>query len=103
MIGMSSVFGLLGMANLVWHSREVKEAEIKAIATDYEEAAERLLEERDAKLRAAISAGWKQADIVRVTGYSRETIRQALNPEIRAQLRERRAAKRPVGGEETNR
>jgi enamine deaminase RidA (YjgF/YER057c/UK114 family) len=91
------------MANLVWHSGEVKEAEIKAIATDYEEAAERLLEERDAKLRAAISAGWKQADVVRITGYSREAIRQALNPEIRAQLRARRAAKRPVGGEETNR
>lgn len=97
---MSSVLGLLGMANLVWHSGGVKEPEIKAIATDYEEASERLLEERDAKLRRAIDAGWKQADIVRVTGYSRETIRQALNPEIRAQLRARRAAKRPSATEE---
>lgn len=88
------------MANPVWHSGKVKDSEIKAIATDYEEAAERLLEERDAKLRAALDAGWKQADLVRITGYSRETIRQALNPEIRAQLRARRAAKRPVGSEE---
>lgn len=84
------------MANPVWHSKEVKEAEIKAIATDYEEGAERLLEERDAKLRRAIDDGWKQADLVRITGYSRETIRQALHPEIRAQLRARRAAKRPT-------
>ena len=98
---MSSMFGLLDMANQEWHSGEMKEAEIKAIATDYEEAAERLLEERDAKLRTAIDNGWKQADLVRITGYSRETIRQALNPEIRAQLRARRAAKRPVGSEET--
>jgi hypothetical protein len=90
------MFGLLGMANLVWHSREVKEAEIKTIATDYEDATERLLEERDAKLRQAIDDGWKQADLVRITGYSRETIRQALHPEIRAQLRARRAAKRPA-------
>lgn len=90
------------MANPVWHSGEVKEAEIKAIATDYEEAAERLLEERDAKLRQALDAGWKQADIVRITGYSRETVRQALNPEIRAQLRARRAAKRPASSEETS-
>jgi hypothetical protein len=95
------MFGLLGMANPVWHPGRVKEAEIKAIATDYEDATERLLEDRDARLRAAIDAGWKQADLVRITGYSRETIRQALNPEIRAQLRARRAAKRPVGSEET--
>ncbi|MFF8482347.1 hypothetical protein [Streptomyces antibioticus] len=78
----------------------MKDSEIKAIATDYEEAAERLLEERDAKLRAAIDAGHKQADLVRITGYSRETIRQALNPEIRAQLRARRATKRPVRPDE---
>lgn len=84
------------MANPVWHSGGVKESEIKAIATDYEEAAERLLEARDAKLRKAIDEGWKQADLVRITGYSRETIRQALNPEIRARLRARRAAKHPV-------
>lgn len=96
------MLGLLDMAKPVWHSGGVKEAEIKAIATDYEEASERLLEERDAKLRQAIDAGWKQADIVRVTGYSRETIRQALNPEIRAQLRARRAAKRPAGSKETS-
>jgi hypothetical protein len=94
------MFGLLDMANPDWHSGRVKEADIKAIATDYEEAAERLLEERDAKLRTAIDAGWKQADLVRITGYSRETIRQALNPEIRAQLRARRAAKRPASSEE---
>lgn len=76
------------------------DASVLAIATDYEEAAERLLEERDAKLRAAIDAGRKQADLVRITGYSRETIRQALNPEIRAQVRARRATKRPASSEE---
>jgi len=38
--------------------------------------------------------GWTQADMVRATGYTRETIRQALNPEIREAVKARRAAKR---------
>jgi hypothetical protein len=38
---------------------------------------------RDAQLRAFHANGWRPVDLQRVTGYSRETIRQALHPEIR--------------------
>jgi hypothetical protein len=34
-------------------------------------------------LRAFHAAGWRAVDLQRVTGYSRETIRQALNPDAR--------------------
>nr|WP_232533866.1 hypothetical protein [Plantactinospora sp. KBS50] len=39
--------------------------------------------ERDEQLRAFRAAGWRPVDLQRVTGYSRETIRQALRPEVR--------------------
>nr|WP_243715308.1 hypothetical protein [Micromonospora sp. KC207] len=39
--------------------------------------------ERDEQLRAFHAAGWRPVDLQRVTGYSRETIRQALRPEVR--------------------
>jgi hypothetical protein len=42
------------------------------------------LAKRDARLREFAAAGWRPVDIQRVTGYSRETIRQALKPEARA-------------------
>jgi hypothetical protein len=68
--------------------------EIRQIITDYEAACERAMEERDARLRAALNSGRKQADLVRVTEMSREAIRQALNPEIRAAIKARRQAAR---------
>lgn len=70
------------------------EDELKAVVPDYEAAAERLLEERDAKLRRARDEGWRQVDIIKVTGLARETVRQALNPEIRAAVKQAAAARR---------
>lgn len=72
--------------------------QIRAIVEDYEKAAEDLLEQRDARLRAARDSGRKQADIVRASGLARETVRQALDPAVRAAVKkaaaERRAAKK---------
>ena len=49
-------------------------------------------------LQEDLASGRKQADIVRASGLARETVRQALNPEIRAAVKkaaaERRAARR---------
>lgn len=67
-----------------------------AVVAEYKAAPERALQARDEGIRQAAEAGLKQVDIVRITGYTRETVRQALNPEIRAAVRkaaeERRAA-----------
>src|SRR5262245_15427425 len=38
---------------------------------------------RDAQLREFHAQGWRPVDLQRITGYSRETIRQALHPEAR--------------------
>lgn len=69
-------------------------AEVDEVLKDYEESIEAVLQKRDTRLREIKERrGLKQADLVRVTGYSRETIRQALNPEIRAQVKAQRAAR----------
>ncbi len=67
--------------------------EIRQIKTDYDAGTEALMQQRDERLRAAIASGRKQADLVRITGMSREAIRQALNPEIREAVRHARTAK----------
>src|SRR3954470_24497184 len=41
------------------------------------------LEKRDAQLRDFHAHGWRPVDLQRVTGYSRETIRQARHPDAR--------------------
>jgi hypothetical protein len=58
------------------------EAVREAVAR-YEATKKTALDERDRRLREFHDAGWRPIDLQRVTGYSRETIRQALNPEIR--------------------
>lgn len=57
-------------------------------------AEERRLAERDAGLRRARDAGWRPVDIEKVTGYSREAVRQALNPEARAAAKKAAANRR---------
>ena len=57
-------------------------------------AEERRIAERDEGLRKARDAGWRPVDIERVTGYSRETIRQALNPEARKAAKRAAASRR---------
>jgi hypothetical protein len=59
-----------------------EEALLAAVA-EYEATKKAALDERDQRLREFRDAGWRPVDLQRVTGYSRETIRQALRPEIR--------------------
>ncbi len=56
---------------------------LREVVADYEATKDAALTERDARLRAFHTAGWRPVDLQRVTGYSRETIRQALRPEVR--------------------
>lgn len=74
-------------------AKKIKDAYDDEVA-EHEEAIERALQRRDEKIRDLYAQGWRQADLIRAFGYTRETIRQALNPEIRAQLKDRRAARR---------
>ena len=59
------------------------EDELHAVVSRYEATRAAALTERDEQLQAFHAAGWRPVDLQRVTGYSRETIRQALRPEVR--------------------
>ncbi|WP_432978944.1 hypothetical protein [Dactylosporangium sp. CA-233914] len=59
------------------------EDQVRAVVAEYEATKKAALAKRDAALRTFHAAGWRAVDLQRVTGYSRETIRQALNPEAR--------------------
>lgn len=59
------------------------EESLRAVVVEYDDAKRQLLARRDERLRAFHANGWRPVDLQRVTGYSRETIRHALNPEIR--------------------
>lgn len=66
-------------------------ARVAAIRQRFEEAPQRAREERDQALRAlAVEQGLRQTDLIALTGYSRETVRQALNPVKRDEIRARR-------------
>ena len=56
---------------------------LRAVTTEYEATKSAALTRRDAQLREFHARGWRPIDLQRVTGYSRETIRQALRPEVR--------------------
>jgi hypothetical protein len=56
---------------------------LREVIADYEATKDAAFTERDARLRAFHAAGWRPVDLQRVTGYSRETIRQALRPDVR--------------------
>lgn len=62
------------------------EDDLRQVVATYEATKRAALERRDAALRAFHAAGWRPVDLQRVTGYSRETIRQALNPQARADI-----------------
>ena len=68
---------------------------LQAVVAEYDDGKRRLLARRDAQLRAFHANGWRPVDLQRVTGYSRETIRHALHPEIRqaANASRRKAAR----------
>lgn len=95
---MSSTLGRLCKAKHVCHHERVTTKptitddwlrDLKARHARRLEAAE---DERDQEIRDAHEAGYRQADIVRLTDMSREAVRQALNPDIKAEIRERRRA-----------
>jgi hypothetical protein len=59
------------------------EDELRGVVAEYEATKKAAIAKRDAQLRAFHAAGWRSVDLQRVTGYSRETVRQALRPETR--------------------
>jgi hypothetical protein len=59
------------------------EEALRAVVSEYDDGKRQLLAGRDARLRAFHANGWRPVDLQRVTGYSRETIRHVLHPEIR--------------------
>lgn len=63
----------------------------RTIAEKYSTVVETALQDRDAALRELQKeTGCPQVDLIKGTGYSRETIRKALNPKIREAIQERR-------------
>lgn len=57
----------------------------------YRTAPERALQERDDGIRAlAARYALKQVDVIRLTGYSRETVRRILRPDTRTAVRQAR-------------
>jgi hypothetical protein len=56
---------------------------LRAAVAEYEDGKRELLAKRDAQIRTFHANGWRPIDLQRITGYSRETIRQALRPEVR--------------------
>ena len=76
-------------------AHEALTADAQRAIAEYDEDIERAIQARDEKFRQVMDKHQcKQADLIRATGYSRETIRQALNPEIREAIKARRAAKK---------
>ncbi|WP_405098425.1 hypothetical protein [Micromonospora sp. NBC_01412] len=73
------------------------EDDLHSVVARYEATRAAALTERDEQLRAFHTAGWRPVDLQRVTGYSRETIRQALRPEVRqaTNLSRRKASLQP--------
>jgi hypothetical protein len=57
------------------------EDELRGAIAEYEATKNAAIARRDAELRAFHAAGWRAVDLQRVTGYSQETIHQALHPE----------------------
>jgi hypothetical protein len=79
------------------------EGQLREVVSSYEATKHAALMRRDARLREFHARGWRPVDLQRVTGYSRETIRQALRPEVRrvANTKRRKVAvvpSRPAGG-----
>ena len=59
------------------------EDELRDVVRGYEDTKHAAMMRRDATLREFHARGWRPIDLQRATGYSRETIRQALHPEVR--------------------
>jgi hypothetical protein len=62
---------------------QFSEAALRGVISGYEATKSAALQQRDAQLREFHARGWRPVDLQRITGYSRETIRQALHPAVR--------------------
>jgi hypothetical protein len=62
---------------------EFSEERLREIVSSYEATRQAALQRRDTQLREFHARGWRPIDLQRATGYSRETIRQALHPDVR--------------------
>jgi len=72
------------------------EGQLREVVSRYETTKNAALQRRDAQLREFHARGWRPVDLQRVTGYSRETIRQALHPEVRQATNTSRRKVAPV-------
>ncbi len=74
------------------------DSQLRDAITRYNEATETAKEERDQAIRQAKADGMTQKQIADATGYTRETIRRILDPEVAEAVRkaaaERRAQRR---------
>lgn len=77
------------------------EDELRDLIAAYDAAGAQLAEAdaarlrvRDEGLRRARTEGMRQVDIIRITGYSKETVRKALNPEAREAVNDSKKARR---------
>jgi hypothetical protein len=80
---------------------QLTEKALRDVVAEYEASRAAALEQRDAQIRAFHAKGWRPVDLQRVTGYSRETIRHALHPEVRRTVntnRRKKAAPAPPAG-----
>lgn len=65
--------------------------EMEGVLERYRTAPERALQERDDGIRAIVAKySLRQVDVIRLTGYSRETVRRILKPEVRGAVRQAR-------------
>src|SRR5690242_14305300 len=62
------------------------EEALRSLVGDYDEGKRQLLDRRDQRIRDFHAAGWRPVDLHRLTGYSRGTIRHALQPDVRRAL-----------------
>jgi hypothetical protein len=70
--------------------------DLREVVSGYESSRRAALERRDEQLREFHARGWRPVDLQRVTGYSRETIRQALHPVVRAATNSSRRKSAPA-------
>lgn len=73
-----------------------REEQVRQVVAEYEATKRAALARRDAQLQEFHAAGWRPVELQRITGYSRETIRQALRPETRRAINDSRRKTTPV-------
>lgn len=60
----------------MWHHESMTEEDLKAVVKTYDDTIEDARRVRDAAITKAAGEGMRQVDIIKATGYSRETIRR---------------------------